>query len=107
MQSTTGLKSKKLRPASFKNFNTHSVNNSFGSFEFIGILILNGRVTIHESEEDDFRSEFHRNRDRKGFKDTKWKRHYSEVVLNQVVIIYALFFRSKYYYIIHITSSCH
>jgi len=38
------------------------------------------RVTMHESEEDGFRSEFHRNSKPKGFKDTKWKRHYPEVV---------------------------
>ena len=29
------------------------------------------RVTIHESERDDFRSIFYSNRNRKGFKDTK------------------------------------
>jgi len=44
-------------------------------------------VTIVESEEDDFRSEFCRNLNRKGFKDTKWKRHYSEVVRTKVWII--------------------
>jgi len=38
------------------------------------------RVTIHESEEDDFKSEFHRNCNRKGFNNTKLKRRYSGVV---------------------------
>jgi hypothetical protein len=90
----TGAKPKTLYPSSFKDFNSQSVNHSFGSFEFIGFLMLNGRVTIHESEEDSFKSEFHiheseedsfksefhRNRDRKGFNDTKSKRHYSGVV---------------------------
>ena len=37
-------------------------------------------MTIHESEEVDFRSEFHRNSSPKGFKDTKWKHDYLGVV---------------------------
>ena len=38
------------------------------------------RVTIVESEEDNFKSEFHRNRNQKGIKDTRSKDNYSEVV---------------------------
>lgn len=37
-------------------------------------------VTILEPEKDGFRSEFYGNRGRKGFKDTKFKRHYSEEI---------------------------
>ena len=33
-------------------------------------------VTVLESEEDDFKSEFARNSNPKGFKDTKWKSNY-------------------------------
>jgi len=35
---------------------------------------------MHESEKDYFKSQFHRNSNRKGFNDTKLKRHYSLVV---------------------------
>ena len=49
-------------------------------------------VTIHESEEDDFRSEFHRNRNRKGFKDTRSKDNYSEIVCAKVSTIISLSF---------------
>jgi hypothetical protein len=45
----------------------------------MGRSVSKNRVTIVESEEDNFRSEFHRNRNGKRFKDTKWKRNYSEV----------------------------
>jgi len=46
------------------------------------------RVTIVESEEDDFRSEFDRNHDQKGFKDTKWKSNYYGMVRTKSLIIY-------------------
>jgi glutamine amidotransferase/cyclase len=39
-------------------------------------------VTIVESEENDFRREFHRNGNCKGFKDTKWKSNYYGMVRN-------------------------
>jgi hypothetical protein len=43
-------------------------------------------VTIHESEEDVFRSECHRNRNRKGFNDTKWKSNYYGMARTKVWI---------------------
>ena len=49
-------------------------------------------MTIHESEEDDFRSEFHGNRNRKGFKDTKWKNNYYGMVRTKSLIIYCEIF---------------
>ena len=56
-----------------------------GMYEYYGEISTKNGVTIHESEEDDFRSEFHRNRNRKGFKDTRLKRHYSEVIAAKVL----------------------
>jgi len=41
------------------------------SFEFIDGSIVHTGVTIHESEEDDFKSEFARNSNPKGFNDTR------------------------------------
>ena len=43
-------------------------------------------VTILLSEEDDLMSEFARNRDRKGFKDTKWKSNYYEMARTKALI---------------------
>jgi hypothetical protein len=55
-------------------------SNISGSFEYIGLSIFSKWVTILESEEDDFKSEFARNSNPKGFNDTRSKRNYSEGV---------------------------
>ena len=48
---------------------------------------ITNRVTIVESEKDDFRSEFNRTRNRKGFRDTKLNGHYYEEVRAKALII--------------------
>jgi len=50
------------------------------SFNILAFLELPMGVTIHEIEEDDFRSEFYRNSNHKGFKDSKSKHQTPEVV---------------------------
>jgi len=49
-------------------------------YAYYGVVRAQHKGDNTESEEDDFRSEFHRNGNRKGFNDTKWKRNYSGVV---------------------------
>jgi len=62
----------------------NQVLHIFGILHYFLLLEVSHGVTIVESEEDDFRSEFHRNSNPKGFKDTRSKHKYYEVVRTQV-----------------------
>jgi len=62
----------------------NQVLHVFGILQYCLLLGFALGVTIVEFEEDDLTSEFHRNRDQKGFKDTRSKHKYYEVVRTQV-----------------------